>query len=137
MNLTPQTFLVVCPLVFLAGFVDAIGGGGGLISLPAYLIAGVPIHQAIATNKLSSACGTCLATIRFIRKGLVNWKLALPTILLAIAIAFSVPCLIGYIFYHLPCLKKTQAREMKPSLLAQINHASPSAGGYGDGSPVS
>ena len=83
MNLTPQTFLVVCPLVFLAGFVDAIGGGGGLISLPAYLLAGVPIHQAIATNKLSSACGTCLATIRFIRKGLVNWKLALPTILLA------------------------------------------------------
>ena len=83
MNLTPQTFLVVCPLVFLAGFVDAIGGGGGLISLPAYLLAGVPIHQAIATNKLSSACGTCLTTIRFIRKGLVNWKLAVPTILLA------------------------------------------------------
>ena len=38
MELTPQTFLVVCPLVFLAGLIDAIGGGGGLISLPAYLI---------------------------------------------------------------------------------------------------
>lgn len=76
-------FFVVCPLVFLAGFVDAIGGGGGLISLPAYLLAGVPIHQAIATNKLSSACGTGLATLRFIKKGLVNWKLAGPTILLA------------------------------------------------------
>lgn len=83
MTLTPQTFLIVCPLVFLAGFVDAIGGGGGLISLPAYLLAGVPIHQAIATNKLSSACGTALATGRFIKKGLVNWRLALPTILLA------------------------------------------------------
>ena len=46
------------------------------------------------------------------------------------AIASSIPCLIGYIFfYHLPCLKKTQAREMKPSLLAQINHACPSAAG--------
>jgi len=83
MILTAQTFIIVCPLIFLAGFVDAIGGGGGLISLPAYLLAGVPIHQAIATNKLSSACGTGLATARFIKKGLVNWRLAVPTILLA------------------------------------------------------
>ena len=46
-----MTFLIICPLLFLAGMVDAIGGGGGLISLPAYLIAGVPAHAAIATNK--------------------------------------------------------------------------------------
>ena len=85
MNLTPEMFLIVCPLLFLAGLVDAIGGGGGLISLPAYVLAGVPIHNAIATNKLSSACGTTLATVRFIRKGLVNWKLAAPTILFAMA----------------------------------------------------
>lgn len=83
MTLTPQTFLIVCPMLFLAGFVDAIGGGGGLISLPAYLLAGVPIHQTIATNKLSSTCGTALATLRFIKEGLVNWKLALPTIAFA------------------------------------------------------
>lgn len=83
MILTPKMFLIVCPLLFLAGFVDAIGGGGGLISLPAYLLAGLPIHQTIATNKLSSTCGTTMATIRFIREGLVNWKIALPTILLA------------------------------------------------------
>lgn len=84
MNLTMETFLIVCPLLFLAGLVDAIGGGGGLISLPAYLLAGVPVHNAIATNKLSSTCGTTLATLRFIRQGLVNWKLALPTIVLAV-----------------------------------------------------
>ena len=65
-------FLIVCPLVFLAGFIDAIAGGGGLISLPAYLLAGLPVHQAIATNKLSSACGTALTTVRFIKEGLVN-----------------------------------------------------------------
>ena len=52
------SYLIVCPLVFLAGFVDAIAGGGGLISLPAYLIAGIPTHTAIATNKLSSCTGT-------------------------------------------------------------------------------
>ena len=85
MTLNIYTFLIVCPLLFLAGLVDAIGGGGGLISLPAYLLAGVPVHNAIATNKLSSACGTTLATVRFIREGLVNWKLALPTIVFAVA----------------------------------------------------
>ena len=84
MTLTIQTFLIVCPLLFLAGLVDAIGGGGGLISLPAYLLSGVPIHNAIATNKLSSACGTTLATLRFIRQGLVNWRLALHTIAFAV-----------------------------------------------------
>lgn len=52
MELSLQTFLIVCPFLFLAGLVDAIGGGGGLISLPAYLIAGLPPHMAIATNVL-------------------------------------------------------------------------------------
>ena len=47
------------------------------------MLAGVPIHQTIATNKLSSTCGTTLATVRFIREGLVNWRLAAPTIVFA------------------------------------------------------
>ena len=78
------TFLIVCPLVGLAGFVDAIGGGGGLISLPAYIIGGLPMHQAIATNKLSSVCGTTLAVLRFWRNGLINAKLAGPSVAAAI-----------------------------------------------------
>lgn len=85
MTVTPVMFLIVCPLLFLAGLVDSIGGGGGLISLPAYLFAGLPVHMAIATNKLSSACGTSLATARFIRKGLVNFRLALPSVVAAVA----------------------------------------------------
>lgn len=85
MHITIQTFLIVCPFLFLAGFVDAIGGGGGLISLPAYLIAGLPVHNAIATNKLSSACGTTLATLRFIKNKLVYWPLAIPSIVFAMA----------------------------------------------------
>lgn len=84
MNISIYTFLIVCPLVGLAGFVDAIGGGGGLISLPAYLLAGIPAHNAIATNKLSSACGTALATGRFIKNGLVNFVLAIPAVISAI-----------------------------------------------------
>ena len=72
-------------MLFLAGLVDSIGGGGGLISLPAYLFAGLPVHMAIATNKLSSACGTTLSTARFIRKGLVNFRLAVPSVIMAAA----------------------------------------------------
>ena len=55
-------YLIVCPLVFIAGFIDAIAGGGGLISLPAYMISGIPVHFAIATNKMSSSMGTSIAT---------------------------------------------------------------------------
>ena len=67
-------FFIVCPLVFLAGFVDAVAGGGGLISLPAYMIAGLPVHYAIATNKLSSSMGTTVAVSRYARKGYIPWK---------------------------------------------------------------
>lgn len=71
-------------MLFLAGLVDAIGGGGGLISLPAYLLAGIPVHQAVATNKLSNSCGTALVTIRFIKNKLINFKLAVPSVIAAI-----------------------------------------------------
>ena len=84
MQLTPGMFLIVCPLLFLAGFVDSIGGGGGIISLPAYLISGLPAHMAIATNKLSSACGSSLTTVRFLRRGLVNIRLAVPSVIAAL-----------------------------------------------------
>ena len=76
MPLTATHFLIVCPLVALAGFVDSIAGGGGLISLPAYLLTGLPVHACIATNKLSSAMGTTLTTARYAREGYIEWRLA-------------------------------------------------------------
>lgn len=84
MELTWTTFLIVCPMVFLAGFVDAIGGGGGLISLPAYFLAGVPVHHALATNKLSSASGTLISTIRICKNTSIRWKLAVPAVVCAL-----------------------------------------------------
>lgn len=84
MEITLKTFIIICPFLFLAGLIDAIGGGGGLISLPAYIIAGLPPHAAIATNKMSSTFGTTLATIRFIKNKLVNFRLAVPSVLAAI-----------------------------------------------------
>lgn len=84
MELSLKTFLIVCPFLFLAGLVDAIGGGGGLISLPAYLLAGLPPHAAIATNKMSSTCGTAIATARLIKNRLVDFKLAVPSVAAAV-----------------------------------------------------
>lgn len=52
MEITMTHYLIVCPLVFLAGLLDSIAGGGGLISLPAFMIAGVPPHMALGTNKM-------------------------------------------------------------------------------------
>lgn len=83
MELSIWTFLIVCPLTFLGGFVDAVAGGGGLISLPAYMIAGVPVHNAIATNKLSSGMGTTVSTYRLARLGHIPWRKAVLCILMA------------------------------------------------------
>ncbi len=72
--------------VFLASFMDAIAGGGGIISVPTYLLAfgGVPTYYALGTNKLSAGLGTIFSTARFIKNKCVNWRLAVPSIALAL-----------------------------------------------------
>lgn len=77
-------YLLVCPLVGIAGFIDAIAGGGGLITLPAYMLAGIPVHQAIGTNKLSSSMGTTVSTINYARKGYIRLKEAIPCVISAL-----------------------------------------------------
>ncbi len=69
----------------LAGFIDSIVGGGGLISLPALLLTNMPVAMCIGTNKLSSVFGSGTAMINFARNKLVNWdgiKWILPFTLL-------------------------------------------------------
>lgn len=80
-----EKFLIVCPLVFLAGFVDSIAGGGGLISFPAYMLAGVPVHVILGTSKLSSFPGAIVAALRFAKNRYIRWKLAIPCGLAAMA----------------------------------------------------
>ena len=75
---------LVCLGVFCASFMDAIGGGGGIISLPCYLLAGVPVHFALGTNKLSSCIGTVASTVRYVKNGCVDWLLGIPSIVLAL-----------------------------------------------------
>lgn len=68
---------IICFFVFLAGFVDAAAGGGGLISLPAYIATGMLAHVAYGCNKFSSACGTTLASLRFFRNRAMDVQIAL------------------------------------------------------------
>ena len=84
MALSVKMVLIVVIGVFLASFVDGIAGGGGIISVPTYFLAGLPAHLALGTNKLSSCLGTAVSTGRFIKGGYVDWKLGIPSIALAI-----------------------------------------------------
>lgn len=76
-------YIIACPLVGLAGFVDSIAGGGGLISMPAYLIAGLPPVVASATNKVSAMMGTTISFHEYLKNKFVNFKLAIPCIFIA------------------------------------------------------
>jgi uncharacterized membrane protein YfcA len=67
--------LILCPACFLAALVDSIAGGGGLISVPAYLMAGVPPHLALGTNKFSSTASSFTSSLKFARSGKINSNL--------------------------------------------------------------
>ena len=71
-TLSPWMMAFLVLMTGFAGFVDSAAGGGGLISLPAYLFAGLPPHYTYATNKFSAACGTTFATANFFKNGAMN-----------------------------------------------------------------
>ncbi len=71
---------LLCGFAFLAGFVDAIAGGGGLIQLPACLILypAMPMVAVMGTNKMASLCGTSVAAERLARSVRLDWHVVLP-----------------------------------------------------------
>lgn len=83
-----QLILILSLVGFFAGFIDSIAGGGGLLVLPAFLIAGVPPQIALGTNKFQATLGTSVSTINFIHKGKVSFKVVLSGIFFALAGAF-------------------------------------------------
>lgn len=85
MTLDPLVLLALAGAGMLAGFVDAIAGGGGMIALPALLAAGIPPVMALGTNKLQSVIGTAAAATTYWRKGFVSLK----TLAVAIACTFA------------------------------------------------
>ncbi len=83
------SYLIVCPLLFLAGLVDSIAGGGGLISLPAYVFTGIPMHLAIGTNKLSSTMGTTISTARYLKNGYIRGGIMIRIALLSVVASLA------------------------------------------------
>jgi uncharacterized membrane protein YfcA len=78
-DLTLTVTLILLGAAFLAGFVDSIAGGGGLIALPALLLAGFSPVEALGTNKLQGLFGSGSATVAYARKGHVDLKTQLPS----------------------------------------------------------
>lgn len=73
-DLAPEIIALLCLVALAAGFVDAIAGGGGLITVPALLAVGIDPVSAIATNKLQGSVGTASATWSYWRAGRVDFR---------------------------------------------------------------
>jgi len=74
MQLDTLSLIILFLSGIMAGFVDSIAGGGGIITLPALLAVGLPPHQALATNKLQSSFGSFTSALNYTRLGLMNPK---------------------------------------------------------------
>ncbi|MBE4303123.1 TSUP family transporter, partial [Vibrio parahaemolyticus] len=74
MELTLEVLTALFLVASVAGFIDAMAGGGGLLTLPALLAAGLSPTQALATNKLQSSFGSFSASWYFVRNGIVSLK---------------------------------------------------------------
>ncbi len=76
--------LAACPIAFLAGFVDAVAGGGGLIQVPGllWLFPGLPIVSLLGTNKLAACLGTLVSSFHYIRALKINYRTILPALII-------------------------------------------------------
>lgn len=99
LSLTLEVILMLTAVATVAGFIDAIAGGGGLLTIPAMLLANIPPVLTLGTNKLQAASGALTASITMIKKGVVSpskMKLAIAgafigSVLSTIAVQMSPP----------------------------------------------
>lgn len=87
LELSTEVLLFLLAAGFVAGFIDSIAGGGGLITLPALLLAGVPPVTALATNKVQGLFGAGMAALTYARRGHVNLRRQIRPALLSFAAA--------------------------------------------------
>ncbi len=73
-ELSIEIIMLLFGVAFIAGFIDAIAGGGGLITIPALLMTGMPPAMALGTNKLQACGGSFSASLYFLRRRTVNLK---------------------------------------------------------------
>ena len=74
MDIAPEVYVILPLICVCAGFIDSIAGGGGLITVPSMLFAGIPPINVLATNKLQSMLGTSTACFNYGRSGLIDWR---------------------------------------------------------------
>lgn len=79
--LAPEAYVLLTLVALCAGFIDSIAGGGGLITVPSMLSFGIPPLQVLGTNKLQSSLGTSMACWNYARKGLLDWRSNMPTVI--------------------------------------------------------
>ena len=83
LDLPLTTLALLVGVAFVAGWVDAVVGGGGLVQLPALLIglpAGTPPAAILGTNKLSSVWGTATSAVTYARRVRPDWRTVLPLV---------------------------------------------------------
>ncbi len=90
-------YLFLFGMAFLAGFIDTITGGGGLISVPALMYSGLPVATALGTNKFQSVFGLSMAVFKYHRRGFINFKMIYRGLLMGILGAGSGAILVNYI----------------------------------------
>lgn len=73
----PVQLLILCPLLFLAGFGDAIAGGGGTVSVSAFMLVGLPTVATLGTNKMVMCMGTVASVYQYGKNGRIVWATAL------------------------------------------------------------
>lgn len=109
----PEVLLLLVLAAFVAGLIDSIAGGGGLLALPAILLAGAPPVTALATNKLQGMFGTASAAVHYARAGQVDLRSqAGPALLAAVAAGFG-----ALVASHLPA---EAIRAILPVLLIAV-----------------
>ncbi|MDB9527741.1 TSUP family transporter [Oscillatoria sp. CS-180] len=74
MEFSLGTLVFLFGVALIAGWVDTLAGGGGLLTVPALLLTGMPPASAIATNKLQGSCGTLVATTYFLKQGAIQFR---------------------------------------------------------------
>lgn len=93
----PSTLALLVGVAGMAGLVDAIAGGGGLLTLPALIMAGLPPHEVLATNKGQSVWGSAAALCRFWRSPLIDRSLAPVAFLCGMLGAMGGVCLVQFV----------------------------------------